>query len=114
LADEPTGELDDSTGKVVLESIKKVNQSFGTTVLIVTHDPGIKTDVQRVVSMRDGRTATEVFYEDVEGKEDEYSIIDSFGEIQLPQEILEKSKIKNRVQLKASKGIINLEKVNDE
>ena len=30
LADEPTGELDDSTGKIVLESIKKVNQSFGT------------------------------------------------------------------------------------
>ena len=114
LADEPTGELDDSTGKVVVESIKKVNQSFGTTVLIVTHDPGIKTDVERVVSMRDGRTATEVFYEDIEGKEDEYSIIDSFGEIQLPQEVLEKSNIKNRVQLKASKGIINLEKGNDE
>ena len=64
--------------------------------------------------MRDGRTATEVFYEDIEGKEDEYSIIDSFGEIQLPQEVLEKSNIKNRVQLKASKGIINLEKGNDE
>ena len=114
LADEPTGELDDSTGKIVLESIKKVNQSFGTTVLIVTHDPGIKTDVERVVSMRDGSTATEVFYEDIEGKEDEYSIIDSFGEIQLPQEVLEKSNIKNRGQLKASKGIINLEKGNDE
>tara|TARA_Y100000590_G_C15633532_1_gene982113 strand:- start:366 stop:1220 length:855 start_codon:yes stop_codon:yes gene_type:complete len=114
LADEPTGELDDSTGKIVLESLKKVNQTFGTTVLIVTHDPGIKTDVERVVSMRDGRTATEVIYEDLEGKEDEYSIIDSFGEIQLPQEALEKSKIKNRVQLKVSKGIINLEKGSDE
>ena len=114
LADEPTGELDDNTGKIVLESLKKVNKNFGTTVLIVTHDPGIKTDVERLVSMRDGKTASEVFYEDVGEKENEYLIIDSFGEIQLPQEILEKSDLTNRAQLKIIKGSINLEKSNND
>ena len=113
LADEPTGELDDNTGKIVLDSLKKVNKSFGTTVLIVTHDPRIKTDVQRVVSMRDGKTASEVFYKSSENREDEYLIIDSFGEVQIPPEILEESKIESRAKLKIEKGIINLEKIND-
>lgn len=113
LADEPTGELDDNTAKIVLNTLKEVNRKFGTTVLIVTHNFAIKTDVDRIVSIRDGKTASEIFYKSSENREDEYLIVDSFGEIQIPPEILEKSKIKNRVQLKMEKGIINLEKRNE-
>ena len=59
LADEPTGELDDQTGKEVLELLNKVNQVLGTTILIVTHDPAIATSVQRAIAIKDGKTSTE-------------------------------------------------------
>ncbi len=39
LADEPTGELDDETSAMVLEKMRYVNENYGTTVVIVTHDP---------------------------------------------------------------------------
>ena len=41
IADEPTGALDEKTGKKVLETLVKVNETLGTTMIIVTHNPGI-------------------------------------------------------------------------
>ena len=45
LADEPTGELDDETSDMVLEKMRYVNKNYGTTVVIVTHDPKIEDHV---------------------------------------------------------------------
>ena len=53
LADEPTGALDTKTGIEVLELIKVLN-SEGTTIVLITHDPGIAAQANRVVRLQDG------------------------------------------------------------
>lgn len=54
LADEPTGALDSSTGKQVMEMFRKINSEKGTTVIIVTHDPGIGQSTKRCIKILDG------------------------------------------------------------
>jgi len=53
LADEPTGALDSKTGAQVLSLFKKINES-GTTIIIVTHDPGIGASTDRCIKLFDG------------------------------------------------------------
>lgn len=54
LCDEPTGALDYQTSKEILKLIETVNQKFGNTVIMVTHNDAIKDMADRVVRMRDG------------------------------------------------------------
>ena len=54
LCDEPTGALDISTGKVVLEVLMDVNRKMGTTLLVITHNAAISGVANRVIHMRDG------------------------------------------------------------
>jgi len=54
LCDEPTGALDSKTSRDILVLLEKVNQTYGTTMLIVTHNNAIKNMVQQVVIMKDG------------------------------------------------------------
>ena len=58
MADEPTGNLDTKSGKEILDLIIRLNQERGTTVIIVTHDPGIAARTQRILRMRDGLIET--------------------------------------------------------
>ncbi|HBJ33258.1 MAG TPA: ABC transporter [Planctomycetaceae bacterium] len=55
LCDEPTGALDLGTGVGVLEAISTVNQSLGTTTIVITHNVSIGQMADRIVTMRDGR-----------------------------------------------------------
>ena len=55
LADEPTGALDSVTGKQVMELFRKINQEEGTTIIIVTHDPGIGASTERCIRIFDGK-----------------------------------------------------------
>ena len=55
LADEPTGALDSTTGKQVMELFKKINQEQGTTIIIVTHDPRIGESTKRCIRILDGQ-----------------------------------------------------------
>lgn len=57
LCDEPTGALDFETGKRVLETLEQVNQEFGTTTAVITHNAGIAAMADRVVYMRSGNIA---------------------------------------------------------
>jgi putative ABC transport system ATP-binding protein len=55
LCDEPTGALDYSTGKQVLEVIERVNLELGTTTAVITHNAAIAAMADRVIRMRSGR-----------------------------------------------------------
>ena len=55
LCDEPTGALDYTTGKRVLEVIAKVNAELGTTAIVITHNAAIASMADRVISLGDGR-----------------------------------------------------------
>ncbi len=54
LADEPTGNLDTESGKIVLEALKRIQQESGTTVVIVTHDPHLTSFTDRTITLVDG------------------------------------------------------------
>lgn len=54
LCDEPTGALDFRTGKLVLQALQQVNQEFGTTTAVITHNAGIAAMADRVIQMRSG------------------------------------------------------------
>lgn len=55
LCDEPTGALDYVTSKEILKLIETVNQKYGNTVIMVTHNDAIKNMADRVVKLRDGQ-----------------------------------------------------------
>ena len=55
LADEPTGALDTVTGKQVMELFSTINREEGTTIIIVTHDPGIGASTKRCIKILDGQ-----------------------------------------------------------
>jgi putative ABC transport system ATP-binding protein len=54
LADEPTGALDMRVGQEIMNLLLKLNEEEGTTIIIITHDPGIARQCKRVVRMHDG------------------------------------------------------------
>ena len=54
LADEPTGALDTRVGGEIMALFKQLNRSDGITVVIITHDPGIARQCDRVLTMKDG------------------------------------------------------------
>ena len=59
LCDEPTGALDITTGILVLDAIESVNRELGTTTAVITHNAAVSGIADRVVSLSDGRIASE-------------------------------------------------------
>ncbi|MER7515895.1 ABC transporter ATP-binding protein [Streptomyces sp. NPDC126499] len=106
LADEPTGELDSATGEQVFAAFRRANEELGTTIVIVTHDQAVASEVRRTVAIRDGRTSSEVLRRteiDAEGQESlvarEYAMLDRAGRLQLPAEYTEALGMRHRVAL---------------
>lgn len=64
LADEPTGELDTATAKIIVDYLREVNEELGKTIIMVTHDPTAARAADRILNIRDG-----VIYTDVEPTE---------------------------------------------
>jgi putative ABC transport system ATP-binding protein len=54
MADEPTGNLDSKVGREIMSLLLNLNRERGTTLIIVTHDPKIADQTQRVIRLRDG------------------------------------------------------------
>jgi putative ABC transport system ATP-binding protein len=54
MADEPTGNLDSKVGKEIMNLLLSLNKDRGTTLIIVTHDPNIAEQTERVIRLRDG------------------------------------------------------------
>ena len=105
-ADEPTGELDSATGEDVFAALRSANTDLGATVVIVTHDAGVSTQVQRTVAIRDGRTASEVVRRtevDEHGTSnviaEEYAVLDRVGRLQLPADYRSTLGLRDRVRL---------------
>jgi ABC-type lipoprotein export system ATPase subunit len=57
LADEPTGNLDSQSGAEVIELLRDLNQRLGTTIIVVTHDPAVARETNRVILLQDGAIA---------------------------------------------------------
>jgi putative ABC transport system ATP-binding protein len=60
LADEPTGNLDSATGKLVLDLLLELNRREGTTLVLVTHDPALSRLADRIIRLKDGAIVDEV------------------------------------------------------
>lgn len=54
LADEPTGNLDSANGKAIIDLFDQMREEFGTTIIIVTHDPKIAAQADREITLEDG------------------------------------------------------------
>lgn len=54
MADEPTGNLDTKSGDEIMTLLKNLNKERGTTLIIITHDPEVAEQTNRIVSLRDG------------------------------------------------------------
>lgn len=129
LGDEPTGEVDSSTAQEILDLIRQMNKQYGLTTIIVTHDPQIARVVDRVITIRDGRTSSEAIRRvaDVEaalssnpqahaalddsGHQasliDEYVVVDRAGRLQIPPDMRQSSGIGQRVVLESQEeGIL--------
>jgi putative ABC transport system ATP-binding protein len=57
LADEPTGNVDSKTGRVIVDFLGKLNKQRGTTIVLVTHDPEVASKADRIIHLRDGKIA---------------------------------------------------------
>jgi ABC-type lipoprotein export system ATPase subunit len=104
LGDEPTGELDTQTAVEVFRGLRTVAETFGTTVVVVTHYPGIARYVDRVVQIKDGRLSTEVvmrptFRGSGDSVLEEFVLVDAVGRLQIPEEALESLHIQGRVKI---------------
>jgi putative ABC transport system ATP-binding protein len=55
LADEPTGDLDTKTGQEIMSVLKEINEKFGKTIIIVTHDDIVAKTANRIIKLRDGK-----------------------------------------------------------
>ena len=114
LADEPTGELDSMTAQQILELLQQMNERYGLTTIIVTHDPHIARAVNRVVTIRDGRISSETIRREDDVASaltagitaaraqhvfEEYLVVDEDGHLQLPHDLTEQARIGDRVTL---------------
>ena len=133
LADEPTGEVDTVTAQLIYDTFRQLTNEMGITTIIVSHDPAIARQVQRVVAIRDGMLASETVRqarvqngdgagsgggngaaagEDGAGPHgaaehetfEELVVLDRAGRVHVPQEYLEQYAIKGRARLELVDG----------
>lgn len=75
LADEPTGNLDSKSGKIVIEALNQINQEYKKTIVMVTHDPQVASNCTRILFLKDGmilkvlkrKEGKDAFYQEILG-----------------------------------------------
>ena len=130
LADEPTGEVDSTTAETIYNTFRTLTGEMGITTVIVSHDPSVAKQVQRVVAIRDGMLASETIRQTRPAAEltngangadessaegaahhgdhfEELVVVDRAGRLHVPQELLQQFNIKGRAQLEITEeGIL--------
>ena len=118
LADEPTGSVDRKTADYIFDVFRHLNSEYGQTIIIVTHDVELSKKVNRVVAIRDGKISSERILKEKytnafgtgkvnwmeEDTQEEYSIIDRAGRLQIPRHMLDE------LALKDNKILVSMEK----
>jgi ABC-type lipoprotein export system ATPase subunit len=115
LADEPTGELDSATAQEVFGALQTANTELGATVLVVTHDPAVSSQVRRTIAIRDGRISSETIRHSATDEHGEtalhareYATLDRAGRIQFPREMITRLRMRNRVELQEERDHIGV------
>lgn len=129
LADEPTGEVDTATAETILNTLRFLNREYNLTIVTVTHDTRLSDQVDRVVTIRDGRTSSErvrrlraaaaevsgdVLLDEDNGEVPveeahevsyhEYAVLDYAGRLQIPRNYLEEMGISDRAQIELTEA----------
>ena len=76
LADEPTGNLDSKSGKIVIEALNRIYKEYKKTSVMVTHDPQVASNCSRILFLKDGQIldvlersqSQELFYQQILGR----------------------------------------------
>lgn len=112
LADEPTGQVDSVSAESIFLALRRLNEAYQTTIIVVTHDPKVSNHVNRVVGIRDGRTSTELRrvrrMENGELEHEEWVIMDQAGRLQLPKVYVESLGIRGRVKVRLEKDHVSV------
>jgi ABC-type lipoprotein export system ATPase subunit/bifunctional DNA-binding transcriptional regulator/antitoxin component of YhaV-PrlF toxin-antitoxin module len=115
LADEPTGELDSNLAQQMFNILRRLQRELNLTIVVVSHDIEIARFVDRVMTIRDGRVATETLKQKNDARDDdeidglsedeeegfyeELGIFDSAGSIHIPDEFRERLGIQRRARI---------------
>ena len=99
LADEPTGELDEASSDAVRALIVELARTNGTSVILVTHDPGTAEVADRTLRIRDGRIVSD--RRAGEGQSEEALVVDG-GWLRLPPDLLTQAGIGRRARAQPS------------
>lgn len=60
LADEPTGNLDSASGRIVVQALENIHEEMGKTIIMVTHDPQIASHCERILFLKDGQILSDI------------------------------------------------------
>ena len=110
LADEPTGAVDSRTSAAIMELFASLRTELGITIVVVSHDQGLSKYVDRIVAIRDGKTASEILrvadinsmvgFSTDEEEHLELAVIDRYGRVQIPPDQLENLSIKSKSKVR--------------
>ena len=134
LADEPTGEVDWATAQRILGLLRQLRERYQLTIVMVTHDPRVAAQADRVVAIRDGRTSTETVWNNDQPSlsngeglangehppstdrplSEELVVLDNVGRLQIPSEQRVRARIGRRAKVELVDGGILIRPSDDE